>query len=64
MDVQKLKNNLEKRKNKRDKIKENQKPYEGSEESDSALDILSQAELNGVKAEIRHLERKINKYED
>jgi len=64
MDVQKLKNNLEKRKNKREQIKKNQRPYKGSEESDSALDVLSQAELNGVESEIRHLERKINQYED
>ena len=63
MDIQKLKQNLEQRKAKRDRIK-NQKPYKGSEESDSALDVISQAELNGVESEIKHLEIKINQYEE
>ena len=63
MDIQKLKNNLKQRKAKRDKIK-NKKPYKGDEESDSALDILLQAELNAVQSEIKHLERKILKYEE
>ena len=63
MDVQKLKNNLEQRKAKRDRIK-NQQPYKGDEDSDSALDVLLQAELNGVESEIKHLERKILRYED
>ena len=62
MDIQKLKNNLEQRKAMRDRIK-NEKPYKGDEDSDSALDVLLQAELNGVESEIKHLERKILKYE-
>ena len=63
MDIEKLKRNLEQKKAKRKSLYKKD-PYSGEEESDSAIDILLQAELNGLDSEIEHLERKINRYED
>lgn len=56
LNVQKLENMLEKKKAKAASLRA-RNPYEGPEEEDTALQILLQAELNAIEAEIKHIER-------